>query len=120
MGGEDECTGSGVSLTGAILTFSIAHWCLWVAFRSSDRCSSIFGASVIGASDSESLLLDESEEDVSELSLSCPGSLLDCCSGSESELGSLEDDPEDEVSSLSDGGSSENVDELESELSNES
>ena len=46
--------------------------------------------------------------------------LLVRCSGSESELVSLDDVPDDEVSSLSDCWDSENADELDSELSNES
>lgn len=46
--------------------------------------------------------------------------LLVRCSGSESEFVSLDDVPEDDVSSLSDDWDSENADELESELSYES
>ena len=73
------------------------------------------------ASEPESLSLDEeSDDEVCELPDACLMGLLVRCSGSESELVSLDDVPDDEVSSLSDGWDSENADELDSELSNES
>ena len=69
----------------------------------------------------ESLSLnEESDDEVCGLPDTCLVGLLVRCSGSESELVSLDDVPEDDVSSLSDGWDSENADELESELSYES
>ena len=69
----------------------------------------------------EWLSLDEEpDEEVWVLPDACLVGLLVRCSGSESELVSLDDVPEEDVSSLSDGGGFENADELESELSYES
>lgn len=73
------------------------------------------------ASEPESLSLEEVPDDeVCELPDACLMGLLVRCSGSESELVSLDDVPDEDVSSLSDGWDSENADELDSELSNES
>jgi len=78
------------------------------------------GAFFLNSGSESLLLLEESDDDVPELSAFGPGSLVGSCSGSESEseseseLESLEDDPEDDVSSPS--NCSEKLVELDAEV----
>lgn len=74
------------------------------------------------ASDSDTLLLleDEPEDEVSEMSGLFVRPLVGCCSGSESELDSDEEEPDDDVSSFSDCSNSEKVDEVELDVSERS
>lgn len=80
-------TAGGVSSTGFLeSTWGPAHFRFWPVF---------------GGAGSESLLLedDDPEDEVSEVSDLRALSLLGCCSDSDSELESLDDDPEEDVSS---------------------
>lgn len=98
VGPEVVTTGGNSSASVLGLTLWTAHFRFWPVF---------------GGSGSESLLLEDvaPDDDVSDVPELRAMSLLDCCSGSKSELESLEDDPEDDVSS------SDDVEELEGDPS---